>query len=375
MDFTVLNDFLDKSVDKYCLPALDVALTKGFETVFRYQHNCDNNSYFMGYSSTKVLVGAAAAKLIIEGKLSLDSPAGEFLPQLYDMNVYRRDESGMIVGTEKLSKDKPVLVKHLLTMTAGIADNISTEYIKSALASGKKSTQEIVAAILREPLSFEPGSCYKYGLCLDVAAALIEKVSGLSFSRYLEQNFFEPLDMGQASFHPTLEQRARLLKNHMWYEPGGYYYAIPEDNELVFSSEYESGGAGLYFTADDYIKFEIALANDGFGANGNRVLPKSAVDLMRRPMLSEKNHKIFQEFMGMPGYSYGLCVRTMQNPVVAGYTTPLGEFGWQGKAGTYSSICPEKQASIFMGIQICDYHPVNIVMHNELREMAYDLLG
>lgn len=366
MEKTDLKEYFDLCVDKYSLPTLQVIVNRNGKEVFRYQHNCDKKSMYIGYSSTKPFIGAAISRLIDEGKTSLDTPAYEYLPEMKDLRVFVKDESGMITGEKKLNEKKPVLIRHLASMTSGVADNIWTDYIQSVIASGRRNTRDIVHAILRQPLSFEPGADYKYGLSLDVLAAVIEQITGKKLSEYLEETFFKPLNMTDTTFHPTAEQKSRLLQQYMWYDEGGYFYAIPNVNDLVFTDEYESGGAGAYFTGDDYMKFADALANGGGG-----ILAPSAIERMRTPLLDEHNRERFRTLLGFPVYTYGTCVRVMDEPEKCGFVTPKGEFGWQGKGGTYCSICPELNTAIFMGIQICDYHPVNIVMHNELREKIY----
>lgn len=366
-----LKEYLDSCVEKYSLPSLQVIVSRKGTERFRYQYSCSEDSMYIGYSSTKPFIGAALAKLVDEGKTSLDTPAYEYLPKMKELRVFVRDASGAIVGERKLDGAKPVLIRHLASMTSGVADNIWTEYIRSAVDAGKKSTREIVDAILTQPLSFEPGSDYKYGLSLDVLAAVLEVITGKKLSEYLEESFFEPLGMRETTFHPTQEQKNRLLQQYMWYDEGGYFYAVPNVNDLVFTDEYESGGAGAYFNGDDYMKFAAALAGRGKGANGAEVLSPSAVEFMRTPLLNEYNKERFCTLLSFPGYSYGACVRVMHEPEKYGFITPAGEFGWQGKGGTYCSVSPEYDTAVFMGIQVCDYHPVNIVMHNELRERIY----
>lgn len=362
-----LKKYCEDSVKKYSLPSLQVIVMHKGAEVFRYQHNCNDNSMYIGYSSTKPFIGVAVAKLIGEGRTTLDTPAYEYLPEMQYLRVFEKDTSGMIIGEKKLDENKPILIRHLVSMTSGVADNVWTDYINSAIESGKKSTQDIVKAILRQPLSFEPGADYKYGLSLDVLAAVIEKITGQKLSKYLQEIIFTPLNMTDTSFHPSEEQKKRLLQQYMWYGDGGYFYAIPNDNDLVFTDEYESGGAGAYFTGDDYIKFANVLANGGTG-----MLSRAEIDFMRTPLLSEQLRSRYRTLLGFPGYTYGACVRVMDEPESCGFVTPKGEFGWQGKGGTYCSISPELNTAIFAGIQICDYHPINIVMHNELREKVYN---
>ena len=110
--------------------------------------------------------------------------------------------------------------------------------------------------------------------------------------------------------------------------------------------EYDSGGAGLVSTLNDYILFVDALANGGVGANGARILSPSTIDLMRTNFLDEHQRRTMT-WTQLSGYGYGLGVRTHIDHTKSGSLGPDGEFGWQGAAGTMVIADPSNRLAVF----------------------------
>jgi CubicO group peptidase (beta-lactamase class C family) len=127
---------------------------------------------------------------------------------------------------------------------------------------------------------------------------------------------------------------------------GGTVREVPKVNWLLFGPEYDSGGAGIVTTVDDYAKFVCALANMGTGRNGARILSPAAVDLMRTNQLNEKQLQTFRHNQYLC-YGYGLGVRTMMDRTQNGALSSVGEFGWGGAAGATVLADPEKQLAVF----------------------------
>ncbi|MBQ4518063.1 MAG: serine hydrolase [Clostridia bacterium] len=100
---------------------------------------------------------------------------------------------------------------------------------------------------------------------------------------------------------------------------------------MEFSDEYDSGGAGIITSVSDYAKFVNALANEGVGANGQRILSSAGVSLLKQNQLNEEQRKTFS-WAQLVGYGYGLGVRTMMDPARGGSLSIIGEFGWGGQA-------------------------------------------
>jgi CubicO group peptidase (beta-lactamase class C family) len=195
---------------------------------------------------------------------------------------------------------------------------------------------------VESPLAFVPGAHYRYGLSHDVLAAVVEVITGKKFSAYVKEVIFDPLQMNESRFD-NLEEN--MTDVYMAFE-GGEVRKIEEPKCLVPTPAYESGGAGLVSTVEDYIRFADALACGGTAANGYQVLGSDAL----RQLTSEqmKEISINNAFTCVQGgdYGYGLGVRIRQ--VATDWGLNKGEFGWDGAACSYVMMDPEKKISVFI---------------------------
>ena len=114
---------------------------------------------------------------------------------------------------------------------------------------------------------------------------------------------------------------------------------------------FESGGAGLCSTLDDYLKFALMLANGG-ELNGKRILQKRTVEYLSKARLTEKLQKCFDNKMEQwSGHTYCNLLRIAYRPGEAKYVTELNEFGWDGWLGPYLSIDLKNHLVIVMLMQ------------------------
>lgn len=379
MNFEPLKNFLDTCLPLLSIPGSDTVVYKGHEEVFRYQSGYDNvrlktpvrpDALYHMYSVTKVSTCVAATQLIERGEILVTDPISAYFPEYKHMGVKVQGADGKI---EIKEAKQPILIKHLLTMTAGLNYDLGRAAINRLRAEtfGKCPTLDVVRAIAEEPLEFEPGTNYRYSLCLDVIGGLVELVSGKRLSEYMKDNIFEPLGMNNTSFGLTESKLARLATQYRYDECSKSAVEIPGNyNPYVFGSEYDSGGAGLISCVDDQILLADALTHLGVGKNGNRILSSYAVNLMRTNNLSGKA----LETLGTAhiyGYGYGYGVRTNLNPELAGNIMPIGEFGWDGAKLSYFSSCPESGISIFHAEHMGGLHGVVIP---RLRNVVYSCM-
>ena len=239
----------------------------------------------------------------------------------------------------------PILIKHLFTMSAGFDYALKDSAILEALAQGKTSTRELVGAFANKRLCFEPGTRFNYSLCHDVLGALIEVWSGEKFGEYMKKNIFRPLGMDNTFFGaPKDEERLSKMAARYIYDENRLPKRMSMECVYIFSEDYESGGAGLTSCPEDYAVFLDALACGGVSKDGKRILSPETVDLMRTNHMRGQQCEDFNSLK--PGYGYGLGVRVHTDPSVSGSPSPLGEFGWDGAAGAFSLIDPEKKISL-----------------------------
>ena len=233
------------------------------------------DSLFRICSQTKGMVGAAAAKLVVEGKLNLGDPVSKYLPEFAKLE---RVEDGKD-GAKALVPVKNVLtVRDCLSHTGGFPFETK---VSAALGWNGAPLRVAAAAGAATPLLFEPGTSWKYSNAgIDVAGAVVEKVTGEKIEAHLKRVLFDPLGMKDTTFHPTDEQLKRLVSmyyvetnktcRHMpKYRPLAEPYGSPERGA--------SCGAGLFSTPRDMLEFYRMLAFGGISRDGRRVLPEKAI--------------------------------------------------------------------------------------------------
>ena len=257
---------------------------------------------FMQCSQTKGFCGVTVAILVEEGKLNLDDPVAKYLPEY--------------------AKWPTMTVRMCMNHTAGFDFEIPT---KSKHGWAALSLRDTAAEAATRPLKFEPGEGVKYSNTgIDVAAAVVEVVSGKPWDVFLKERVLDPLGMSDSTFWPTDEQLARRIKI---YES----VANAPSKELAFRKEmpppyngqtvHPSAGAGLWTTARDQLKFYRMLMNLGVGDNGVRILKEETV---RKLLATSTRGEKFKE-----GYSLGLNVRGG------------GWFGHGGAWNTDAAVNPE----------------------------------
>lgn len=381
MNFEPLKNFLDTCLPMLAVPGSDTVIYKGREEVFRYQSGYENvrlgtpvnpNSLYHMYSVTKVALCVAATQLIEKSEIMITDPLYAYFPEYRHMGVKVKDKDGNV---DIVEAKNPILIKHLLSMTSGMPYDLesreSIPRVREA-TGGKCPTLDVVRALASDPLNFEPGTDYVYGMSLDVIGGIIELVSGMKLSDYMRVNIFEPLGMYNTSFGLTESKLARIATQYRYDPQTKSAIEIPKNsNGFVFGSEYDSGGAGLISCVDDQILLADALTHLGLGKNGNRILSSYGVNLMRTNLLEGKALDTFNQTKHVYGYGYGYGVRTNLNPHHAGNLMPKGEFGWDGARLSYFSSCPENGISIFHAEHMGGLHGTVIP---RLRNVIYSCL-
>jgi len=359
--FDDLSNLLRNFVDKG-LPGCGCALAKDGKIIYEgYYGYADldekkpitEDSVFRIMSMTKVIICTAALILYERGKFLLHEPIYEYFPEYKDTKVFVTDSNGN-VHVEKAKN--PMLIKHAFTMAVGLPYAFGNSQTAEEIRRVKKELSEKygkydivteVKAMGAVPVAFEPGTHWLYGYGHDIIAGLIQVISGKPVGEFLHDEIFGPLGMDSTGyrFHGDIEER--MVSCYRKKEDGTLekmQSAFDENHKP--DAVYESGGAGLYSTVRDYIKFSQMLANGGV-YNGQRIIGRKTIDLMRSNQLNEQQLRDFNfNNPYLAGYGYGLGVRTLMSPAEANFNGSIGEFGWTGAFGTYVSIDPSEGFSI-----------------------------
>ena len=314
------------------------------------------------YSMTKPITGMAAMILVGEGKMKLDQPISEFLPEFANMTVLTDPEKSM----DAVPAKNQITVRHLLTHTAGLGYSIITKgpllqaYLDNGITPGIVSRFPIPGQptstptpdlktfserLAKLPLVAEPGTKWSYSISLDLLGRVIEVASGMDFEAFLKTRIFEPLKMNSSYFQVPKSETPRLVSN---YAPvNGVLFPIDPAATSIYLDKpaFAFGGAGVVCSARDYDRFLNMLANYG-ELDGVRIMsPKTAAlamsDLLP-PAVSTDG-----AFLSGAGFGAGGRVGKGANE---------GVYGWGGAAGTVAFVDPKRK---LRAVCMAQYMPSN----------------
>ena len=375
-DFSKLDKYIESMEQRFGVPGCSVTVMRGHETIYdRYWGWADaertrpaspEDRYWF-YSATKIYTCTCIMQLIERGMLGLHDPVSKYLTEYADVVV--KTENGTVPAQNAIT------IYHLLTMTAGLNYDLDAAPIAKLReeTNDQASSRDIIRAIAQVPLEFEPGTHFNYSLCHDILAVVVEVVTGMTYGKYLEENIFRPLGVTELGFIPTAEELEKFSTRYVYnYDTERL---VPDFGRPAFalSARHESGGAGMFGTARGYIRLIDALANGGKGADGAHILSQESIDLMRKNCMTTDALKA--DFLNSKPaeYGYGLGVRTRIIPGKNGLG--VGEFGWDGAAGTYYFIDPENHLVMLFCEHILNHYCAYNTIHNELRDLVYECLA
>lgn len=318
------------------------------------------------FSMTKPITGVAVMQQVAAGKLTIDTPVAEVMPEFRQMRVLVDPEKGL----ESRPAEKPILVRHLLTHTAGfsytIAGNGQLEKAYRRLGIQPMSARVLVGPgdtpapdlgtyverLATLPLHHEPGTKWRYSVALDVAGAMLERLTGKTLDRVFEDQLFGPLGMNDTGFTVTPAQQKRLSGLYAWSDqrtgkPAEKPVLIdgPDKTELSRRPAMLAGGAALVSSADDYARFAQLMLNEGM-FEGKMLLPRKVARLAMSNLM-EKG-VTFNEFDGNgAGGRAILSDRTKLDPG----TYPVGTWGWGGAASTLFHVDQVRGHAVVLMLQ------------------------
>jgi len=315
-------------------------------------------------SMSKPMTAVAVAILVDDGKLNFDDPVGKYLPEFNNLWLQTgngRDQRVLVPSP------RPITLRDLITHTSGLG-----EY---AVTGPHWTLQEMAHVLSREPLRFAPGTRWAYSTAgLDLAGAVVEKVSGLPYDQFLQKRLFDPLGMKDTSFWISPENKDRYAET---YRRGGdgkitptvisyMYGTLPTDHGRP-----PLGGAGLFSTASDVAKFYQMMLNNGT-MNGKQILKPETIAEMLRKQTADLNAR-----PGMP-WGLGFCIIEDPTKMEANYIFSAQSFGHGGAFGTSSWADPKSGLIYIMMLELdkqAQGNPDNSPMRIEFQKAAVAALG
>jgi CubicO group peptidase (beta-lactamase class C family) len=310
------------------------------------------DSIFRIFSMTKPVTAAAVMVLLEEGKLLLDDPIADFLPEFSQTRVCIRETAS---GLELADLDRPITVRHLLTHTSGLtyphtvsaswepASIVGRLYTAADVMRGDEPLAEKVPRQARLPLVHQPGAGWTYGMSIDVLGCLVEVLSGQTFGAFLRQRLFEPLGMVDSGFYVDSDRFDRLATGYTYREHGLAPIVGGLLADVSRPPGFEMPGGGLVSTAMDYARFAQMLVNRG-QLDGERVLGPRTVELMLSSQMTREQIPFVPPTWPMrEGYGMALGGRTLIDVAASGLPGTVGSYTWQGAWNTDFWADPREQ--------------------------------
>ncbi len=306
------------------------------------------------FSMTKPVTAVALMILRDQGKWRPEDPVVKFLPELASPKIFEgldRDGKPILVP----AKSQPTMAE-LITNTAGFSYGFAPGWVddryREAGLWGAANLNDFVGKVARIPLAYEPGTQWRYSVSMDLEGAIVERISGMSLEAFMAKYIFAPLAMKDTGFFVPKEKLDRIAV--VYDKRGGKL--VPAANPLFNRDPsqppgVQSGGGGLYTTADDYMRFGRMLLGEGV-LDGRRIISRNAV---REIMSNKISPRIVAGGFGVgaqwirPGYAYGINGVVVTDPVKSNVALGKGTYLWDGMANTWFWVDPEHRI-VFVGM-------------------------
>jgi len=336
------------------------------------------DSIFRIASMTKAVTSVGVMILYEQGRFQLTDPVSKYLPEFANMRVISKmADDGTIAET--VPAVQPIRIIDLLSHTSGISylfisSDVQKSYKDAGLIDGLTARDLVLkdqmALLARQPLLFEPGTKWMYGLNTDLLGYLIEVVSGQSLDEFFAENILGPLAMEDTYFYLPDDKRDRLVTLYAQVEGQGLVVSKGDESEIKLDNPnypvegartYFSGGAGLSSTAYDYARFIQMLLNEG-ELDGVRVLSRKSVELMRTARF---------DYDGDSKPDIGLGFSVVGDLGKHGELGSIGSYAWGGAFNTRYWIDPKEG---LVGVFMSQSRPFNTDIEAKFMTLVYQAI-
>lgn len=355
-DFSAVRTAMQRYVDQEIIPGVSWAVLRGRDVV---DQQCVGfadreakvalrpDHIFRAFSNTKIVITIAIMLLVEEGRIGLNDPVEEFLPQLGNRKVLKE-------GAASLADVEPakssITIRHLLTHTAGLSYGIFDPgtvlfkgYNEAGVLNPLTPLTDMISALADLPLSYHPGASWEYSVATDVLGRVVEVASDKPLDAFIKARIFDPLGMVDTGFWVPEAQQGRLVAYYRGADvldpmkPG-----LWRIDEQPYPQAYRrpfprlSGGGGLVSTLPDMLALVKSLL-----PGGERLLKPETIQAMMTNQLPEGKTIRFATLGPIPGKGFGLGGAVTNKPGPFDPPNSTGEFQWGGVAGTHWWICPQ----------------------------------
>ena len=304
------------------------------------------DSLFRIYSMTKPVTGVALMMLHEQGLWEFDDPVSKHAPELAGLQIMSSyDEDG---NMELVAPTREPTMRELLNHSAGYGYGLSgNDPVNTAFRDlgvlASEDLDDLIAKVSEIPLLFEPGERWSYSISVDIQGYIVQRLSGMRFGDFLEQNIFAPLAMSDTRFFVKAEDVDRFAEVHNWDSERNRLVQRPHRSDrpsYLDPERLESGGGGLVSSTHDYARFLQMLVNEG-ELEGERLLTPESIRIMRTNSLRDDlNLRGSLTSEGQPGQGFGVDFAVITDPEKAGSRNSPGTYYWGGAAGTWFWVDP-----------------------------------
>jgi CubicO group peptidase (beta-lactamase class C family) len=303
-------------------------------------------SLFRVYSMTKAVTAVAVMMLVEEGKLRLTDPASKYLPEFRKVMV---QEEG--AGPTRAAS-REITVRDLLLHTSGLSHRTSDLYRKLRVRSRAQTLPQFVTNITRAPLMEDPGTRFRYSEGTTVLGRIVEMASTQAFDSFVHERILRPLGMTNTMWWVEGDDARRLATVYQRGQDGAVAPFEIEEVPFTRKPALIEGAVGLVSTATDFIRFGQMLLNKGT-LDGVRLLSAAVTESMTKNGLTDTMVQARGGNMG-----WGLAnVDVVVGPGSRGYLTSVGEYGWDGSAGTFFAVDPSREMVVTLMTQNLPANP------------------
>lgn len=355
--YAELSRTLDQQVSDGVMPGSVTYIVKDGKVAYHHVNGFQDidshtpmhdDSLFRWYSMSKPITSVAIMMLQEQGKLSVNDPLANYLPEFSAVRVYA---AGELDNMQTVAAERPITLADLLAHTSGITYHftgttpVHQYYRKYGVkrdtpvgslpsdGAPAKSLRQLVERLANAPLLHQPGERFTYSYSTTVLGHVIERVSGMSLDAFLQQQLFEPLGMTQTSFFVTGEALNHFVTNYVMTDTGLQMIENNQNTDYKDRQRLLDGGGALAGTAADYLKFVSMLANGGV-YQGKRYLSAAALKQMFQPHIRLDSAGNGESI----GFGYGFALGSQATEQLG--FMPAGTVGWAGSGNTLFWLNP-----------------------------------
>ncbi len=323
----------------------------------------EEDGIFHIMSMTKPIVTVAFMMLYEEGYFQLWDPVSKYIPEFTDLKVAKDVLQGSDGESEEIKSQ--VTIHQLLSHTAGFSHGLSGNKLDNDIAKAlymepQKDIESRVNTLVSLPLIGQPGEQWNYSASPDVLSLLIEKFSGMTTAKFLQDRLFDPLGMKDTGYNIAKENQNRWVAVHNYNEEGSM---VNSEQQLPFEGNTVFGGThGLFSTAADYMVFCQMLLNNGQW-KGKQYLSPKTVEIMTINQVGD----LFQA----PGQGFGFGFGVTTDLAATKSSGSVGQYYWGGAYCTYFFIDPKEELIAILMTQV---QPYNDYYSTVMRQFIYQAI-